>query len=91
MSYAEIVADTDIERLEKKLDYLYERQNKLVEAINGLGTNVQWIIDNVQGIFQMFQSPQFMASLPAMMNPAAMQAAAESIKDENGGSADRPE
>lgn len=84
MGYADIVADTDIERLEAKLDYLYERQNRLVDAVNGLGKNVQWIIDNVQGIFQMFQSPQFMAALPGMMNPAAMQAAADQVKRENG-------
>lgn len=44
-----------------------ERMDQLIAAINGLGQNVQWIIDNVQGIFQVFQSPQFMAQLPAMM------------------------
>lgn len=83
MSYADIVADTDIERIEKKLDFLHQRQNRLVEEVNKVTQNVQWIIDNVQGIFQMFQSPQFMAALPAMMNPNAMQAAAESVKGDN--------
>ena len=85
MGYSDIVADTDIERIEKKLDFLHERQNKLADAINGCNQNIIWIVDNCKGIFQMFQTPAFMASLPAMMNPSAMAAAANSIREENGG------
>jgi hypothetical protein len=41
------------------------------DAINNLGANVQWIVDNVQGIFQMFNSPQFMSMMPGMLGAAA--------------------
>lgn len=83
MGYSDLVAETDIELLHKKIDYLYEQQQRLVSAVNGLGQNVQWIIDNAKGIFEMFQSPQFMAALPSMMNPAAMKAAAETMPKES--------
>lgn len=67
MSLPEAPAKTDIQLLNEKVDAQGERQEKLIEAVNGLGTNVQWIIDNVQGIFQMFSNPQFLAQLPNMM------------------------
>lgn len=87
MGWPEFPAATEIELVHYKLDHLKDRQDRMVEAINGLGANIQWVIDNAKGIFQMFQSPEFMASLPGMMNPAAMTAAANEMKD-NGGSAD---
>lgn len=83
MGYSDLVAETDIELLHKKFDYIYEQQQRLVSAVNGLGQNIQWIIDNAKGIFEMFQSPQFMAALPSMMNPAAMKAAAETMPKES--------
>lgn len=67
MSFADIPADTDAERIVKALDVLGERQDAFAEAVNNLGSNVQWIVDNVQGIFQMFSSPAFMSMLPQMM------------------------
>lgn len=76
MSFAEIPADTDAERIIKALDILSARLDSFAQAINGLGTNQQWLIDQAQGIFQMFASPQFLAALPNMMNPAGMQEAA---------------
>ena len=68
MSYADIVAETDLERLEKKLDFLYERQNRLVEKVNSLNENIRWVVENATGIFQMFNSPAFMARLPGMLS-----------------------
>lgn len=44
------------------------------EAINNLGRNVQWIVDNVQGIFQMFNSPQFTSMMPGILGAAAKEA-----------------
>jgi hypothetical protein len=41
--------------------------DRLIEALNGLGQNMQWMIDNVQGIFQMFGNPQFMSMLGPMV------------------------
>jgi hypothetical protein len=77
VSYSEITGDTDIERIEAKMDFIHARQDKLTEAVNSVGANMQWVIDNVQGIFKMLNSPQFMARLPQMMNPAVMQDMAE--------------
>jgi len=64
MGFPESPAETDIEFLKRvnmelredvhDLTLLTEKQT---EALNSLGKNVQWIIDNVQGIFQMFSNP----------------------------------
>lgn len=70
MSYSEFPAETDVERLLASQAETQRLITGLTEAVNGMGANVQWIIDNVQGIFQMFGSPQMMAMLPAMMNGA---------------------
>lgn len=67
MSYPETPVPTDIERLITAQEETQAKVQTLTEAVNGLGANVQWIIDNVQGIFQMFQNPQFLAQLPGMM------------------------
>lgn len=67
MSFADIPADTDAERIIKALDALGERQDAFAEAVNNLGSNVQWMVDNVQGIFQMFSSPAFMSMIPQML------------------------
>lgn len=85
MGWPDFPPGTEMEQLHYKVDHLKERQDRLVDALNGIGKNVQWIIDNVQGIFQMFQSPQFMQALPSMMNPAAMQAAATEMKKDDDG------
>lgn len=67
MSFADLPAETDIERVIIALDKLAETQQKQTEAINALGTSIQWIIDNAQGIFQMFSSPQFMSMISGAM------------------------
>lgn len=67
MSAPESPVTTEAQQILAKMEYLLQRQDALIDAINGLGQNVQWIIDNVQGIFQMFSNPQFMAQLPQMM------------------------
>jgi hypothetical protein len=67
LSIPEAPAATDTERILANQERILERQEALITATNALGANVQWIIDNVQGIFQMFSNPQFMAQLPGMM------------------------
>lgn len=67
MSAPEIPVQTEAAQILQSQQALQERVEQLITAVNGLGANVQWIIDNVQGIFQMFSSPQFMAQLPKMM------------------------
>lgn len=82
MSFADIPADTDAERIIKALDELSARQDKFAEAVNLLGANVQWIVDNAQGIFQMFQSPQFLSMLPAMAGGMGMPAPEDGVKSD---------
>lgn len=68
MSYADIPADTDTERILKAQAETQERLQALTDAVNALGANVQWIIEQAQGIFQMFGNPAFMAQLPGVLN-----------------------
>lgn len=60
MSFAETPALTDTERILQKQDRIIAKQAEQTAAINSLGTNVQWLIDQANGIFQMFSSPAFM-------------------------------
>jgi L-2-hydroxyglutarate oxidase LhgO len=70
MSYADIVPDTEAQQILAGIARIEERQERLTTAVNDLGAKVQWVIDNVSGIFQMFASPQMMAMLPNMMTGA---------------------
>lgn len=70
MGYSETPALTDAEYLKKELvrlnDVIEAQQDRLdryVEAINSIGANIQWITENVQGIFQMFSNPAFMSQM----------------------------
>jgi hypothetical protein len=58
---------TDVQQLTAAYNNLSVIVEQQTEAINSLGANVQWIIDNVQGIFQMFQNPAFLSQMPMMM------------------------
>lgn len=70
MSYAEVPVKTEAQQLLDKMDELAARQDGVAAALNKLGEDFQWAIGQVQGIFQMFGSPQMMAMLPQMMNGA---------------------
>jgi hypothetical protein len=67
VSAPEAPATTDIEQVLANQALILEKMTAQTAAINSLGANVQWIIENVQGVFQMFSNPQFMAQLPQMM------------------------
>lgn len=71
MSAPETPIETEWQIMLAKQDQILQQQAALIDALNGLGANVQWIIDNVQGIFQMFANPAFMAQLPGMMGGMA--------------------
>ena len=61
-------------QMDEALQILGEIRDILKEhasAINTTGGQVQWIVDNVEGIFKMFNSPQFMAMMPGVMGAAA--------------------
>jgi hypothetical protein len=50
-----------IQNLEGRLD-------RHAEGINAIGENMNWLVQNVQGIFQMFASPQFMSQMTNMLS-----------------------
>lgn len=67
MSLPEAPAITDIQQVLKNQEIILAAITTLTLAINGLGENTQWIVDNTKGIFQMFSNPQFMAQIPQML------------------------
>jgi hypothetical protein len=79
MSAPETPVETEAVQLLRMQQETNARLDALTDAINGLGQNVQWIIDNVQGIFQMFQNPAVMGQIAGMMGGMG-----------NGGQADGP-
>lgn len=90
MSYAEVPAETDAEQIKAELQAVKDliensvlpRLDNHADGINALGANVQWIVQNAQGIFQMFASPQFMSQMTNVlmggMNGAGQQPEPES-------------
>lgn len=36
---------------------------KLIDSHNAVGENLQWLVANTQGIFQMFNNPQMMSQI----------------------------
>lgn len=67
MSLPEIPSDTEAKQILAALEDQGKKLDELTKALNGVGANVQWVIDNVQGIFEMFSNPAFMAKIPQMM------------------------
>lgn len=63
MSFPEAPDETDIKRLFAQQAATDQRIDVLIDAVNGLGVNLQWLIDNAKGIFQMFSNPQFIAQM----------------------------
>lgn len=82
MSLPEPAAQTEAQQILQGLAYLSERVDLLITAVNGLGANQQWIVDNVKQIFEMFGSPAFMGQVMGVLNagpdsgPAAADATA---------------
>lgn len=37
--------------------------DRLIESHNAVGENLQWLVANTQGIFQMFNNPQMMSQI----------------------------
>src|SRR5215469_16980602 len=63
MSLPEFPAQTDPEKILAALENQAIKIDHLTDAINGLGENLQWLINQAQGIFQVFSSPQFMSQI----------------------------
>lgn len=67
MSLPDYPVETEAKQILAAQKELAEKVDRLTDALNGVGANVQWMIDNVKGIFEMFSSPQFMSMLPSMV------------------------
>lgn len=67
--------------LESAVDEINTRLDRQTAGINGIGENLQWLVNNVQGLFQMFANPNFMSqmtnALMGQMNNGGQPAAAE--------------
>lgn len=71
---AEQPAETDAEYIKRNLKELradlYDIQGRLdghAAGINTIGENMQWLVDNVKGIFQMLASPNFVNMMMQQM------------------------
>jgi hypothetical protein len=74
MSYAEIPAKTEAQQILAALDNIHnevaEIQNRLdnqATGLNNIGESLTWLVQNTQGLFQMFQSPAFLQQISSMM------------------------
>jgi hypothetical protein len=74
VSQAEVPAQTDAEQIKQMVRAVAEQitdiENRLGEhanGINSIGANMQWLVDNVKGLFQMFSSPQFLSQISTVM------------------------
>lgn len=70
MSFAEVPVLTDAEEIKQQntdilaeLAMVKDRQDKLVEGVNAIGQNVQWIVDNVQNVFAVLGNPALMSQM----------------------------
>lgn len=66
----EVPVKTEAQQILDALAAQGERLDKLTEAVNQMGANMQWVIERAGSIFEMFASPQMMAMLPQMMGGA---------------------
>lgn len=72
MSQSESPALTDAEKILLNQEKILAILARHGDEINGLGQNLTWIVENVQGIFQMFGNPQMMSMLgPALSGAMA--------------------
>lgn len=46
---------------------LRAQQERLVEAVNQIGANLQWLVANTQGLFQMFSDPNIINQMMSAM------------------------
>lgn len=63
MSEPEYPAKTDAEQIKDRLDYLNNRQDAVVAAVNGIGENLTWLVNTLQGVMEMFNNPAVMGQL----------------------------
>lgn len=67
MSYAETPVPSQADTILENQERILANQVKIMGALDGLGGNMQWLVDNVKGIFEMFGNPQMMGMMQGMM------------------------
>lgn len=67
MGAPETPVPSQADRIEQRITAIETRLDSLTAAFNDAGSNLQWIVDNVQGIFQMFSNPQMMGMMAGMI------------------------
>lgn len=67
MSEPEFPAQTESQQILAKQDATNQRLDAHAAAINSIGENLQWLVDNVKSLFQMFQNPAFLGQLMSAM------------------------
>lgn len=53
----------ELQQTHESLDELKQSFAELVASHNAVGENLQWLVANTQGIFQMFNNPQMMSQI----------------------------
>lgn len=81
---------TDAEEIKQLLRQALDAQAALnmrldgqAVGINNIGENLNWLVQNTQGLFQMFASPQFVSQMSNMMM-GGMQNAGANAPDATG-------
>lgn len=74
MSFAETPAETDADQIKALVEKVLENQQTILtrldiyrDALNAQGENVAWLVQNTQGLFQMFASPAFMGQMTELL------------------------
>lgn len=63
---------SDIQTLLKSQADLAANLARLIESHNQVGENLQWLVANVQGLFQVFNNPDTMSKLMGQMMGGGM-------------------
>jgi hypothetical protein len=74
VSFAETPAETDADQIKAlvgqvqvQLESISSRLDLYRDALNAQGENVAWLVQNTQGLFQMFASPAFMGQMTELL------------------------
>lgn len=87
MSYAETPVPSQADQILENQQMILDNQRKIMGALDGLGGNMQWLVDNVKGIFEMFGNPQMMSMMQGMMPD--MGAISDGLANQSSGRSER--
>lgn len=71
-----------LDQLNDNMIGLNDRLDRQAQGINSIGENVQWLVSNTQGLFQMFSNPMMIQQLMGGMTNGGPQI--PDIGDESG-------